>query len=75
MARLTLPSKELWDLSVNDFNSDEPRDKKGRWTAGGVGDLPPHRMVPRLPTALLGTGMMVVDFLSLVCGMVLDTVT
>lgn len=32
-------------------------------------------LVPRLPTALLGTGMMMVGFLSLVCGMVLDTVT
>jgi hypothetical protein len=32
-------------------------------------------LVPRLPTALLGTGMMLLAFLSLVCGMVLDTVT
>lgn len=32
-------------------------------------------LVPRLPTAVLGTGMMLVGFLSLVCGLVLDTVT
>ena len=32
-------------------------------------------LVPRLPTAVLGTGMMLVAFLSLVCGLVLDTVT
>jgi len=32
-------------------------------------------LVPRLPTALLGTGIMLVAFLSLVCGLVLDTVT
>jgi glycosyltransferase involved in cell wall biosynthesis len=32
-------------------------------------------LVPRLPTAVLGTGMMLLAFLCLVCGLVLDTVT
>jgi glycosyltransferase involved in cell wall biosynthesis len=32
-------------------------------------------LVPRLPTALLGTGMMLLAFLSLVCGLILQTVT
>lgn len=32
-------------------------------------------LVPRLPTAVLGTGMMVLAFLSLTCGLILDTVT
>ena len=32
-------------------------------------------LVPRLPTALLATGMMIVAFLSIACGLVLDTVT
>lgn len=32
-------------------------------------------LVPRLPTAILGTGMMLLAFLSLTCGLVLDTVT
>jgi hypothetical protein len=32
-------------------------------------------LVPRLPTAVLGTGMMLLAFLSLVCGLVLETVT
>ena len=32
-------------------------------------------LVPRIPTAILSTGMMLLAFLSLVCGMVLDTVT
>ena len=32
-------------------------------------------LVPRLPTAVLGTGIMLLAFLSLMCGMVLDTVT
>ena len=31
--------------------------------------------VPRLPTAVLGTGMMLLAFLSLACGLILDTVT
>jgi hypothetical protein len=31
--------------------------------------------VPRFPTAILATGMMILSFLSLVCGLVLDTVT
>ncbi len=32
-------------------------------------------LVPRLPTALLSTGLMLLAFLSLTCGMILDTVT
>lgn len=32
-------------------------------------------LVPRLPTAVLAVGIMLVAFLSLVCGLVLDTVT
>jgi len=32
-------------------------------------------LVPRLPTALLATGLMILAFLSLFCGLVLDTVT
>lgn len=32
-------------------------------------------LVPRLPTALLATGVMILGFLSLGCGLVLDTVT
>jgi glycosyltransferase involved in cell wall biosynthesis len=32
-------------------------------------------LVPRLPTALLGTGLMLLAFLSLTCGLILDTVT
>jgi len=31
--------------------------------------------VPRLPTAVLATGLMVIAFLSLTCGLILDTVT
>jgi glycosyltransferase involved in cell wall biosynthesis len=31
--------------------------------------------VPRVPTAILGTGMMLLAFLSLTCGLILDTVT
>jgi hypothetical protein len=31
--------------------------------------------VPRLPTALLATGLMVIAFLSLMSGLILDTVT
>jgi hypothetical protein len=31
--------------------------------------------VPRLPTALLATGLMVLAFLALTCGLILDTVT
>jgi hypothetical protein len=31
--------------------------------------------VPRLPTAVLGTGMMLLAFLSLTCGLILETVT
>jgi len=32
-------------------------------------------LVPRLPTAVLATGLVILAFLSLVCGLVLDTVT
>ena len=32
-------------------------------------------LVPRLPTAILATGMMLLAFLSLTCGLILDTVT
>lgn len=32
-------------------------------------------LVPRFPTAILGTGLMLLAFLSLTCGFVLDTVT
>jgi glycosyltransferase involved in cell wall biosynthesis len=32
-------------------------------------------LVPRFPTAILVTGMMLVSFLSLACGLILDTVT
>lgn len=32
-------------------------------------------LVPRLPTALLSTGLMLLAFLSLTCGLILDTVT
>ncbi|HJW41962.1 MAG TPA: glycosyltransferase family 2 protein [Rhizomicrobium sp.] len=34
-----------------------------------------HGTVPRLPTALLATGLMVIAFLSLMSGLILDTVT
>ncbi len=32
-------------------------------------------LVPRLPTAVLATGLMVIAVLSLTCGLILDTVT
>ena len=32
-------------------------------------------LVPRLPTAVLATGLMLLAFLSLTCGLILDTVT
>lgn len=32
-------------------------------------------LVPRIPTAVLSTGMMLLGFLSLACGLILDTVT
>jgi len=32
-------------------------------------------LVPRLPTAVLATGMMILSFLALTCGFILDTVT
>ncbi len=40
-----------------------------------VGDFLRTGQVPRLPTALLATGLAILAFLSLVCGLVLDTVT
>ena len=32
-------------------------------------------LVPRLPTAVLSTGLMLLAFLSFACGLILDTVT
>ena len=32
-------------------------------------------LVPRFPTAILATGMMLLAFLSFACGLILDTVT
>jgi hypothetical protein len=32
-------------------------------------------LVPRIPTAVLSTGMMLVAVMSFVCGLILDTVT
>lgn len=32
-------------------------------------------LVPRFPTAILATGLVIVAFLSVACGLVLDTVT
>ena len=32
-------------------------------------------LVPRFPTAILSTGIMMLAFLSLACGLILDTVT
>jgi hypothetical protein len=32
-------------------------------------------LVPRLPTAVLSTGLMLLAFLSLTCGLILETVT
>ena len=32
-------------------------------------------LVPRLPTAVLATSLMLIAFLSLACGLILDTVT
>ena len=32
-------------------------------------------LVPRFPTAILATGMMLLAFLALACGLILDTVT
>ena len=34
-----------------------------------------HGTVPRLPTALLATGLVIIAFLSLMSGLILDTVT
>jgi hypothetical protein len=40
-----------------------------------VGDYLKTGLVPRFPTAILATGIMVLAFLSLACGLILDTVT
>jgi glycosyltransferase involved in cell wall biosynthesis len=40
-----------------------------------VSDYVHTGQVPRLPTAVLATGLMVIAFLSLTCGLILDTVT
>jgi hypothetical protein len=32
-------------------------------------------LVPRLPTAVLSTGMMVLSFISLICGLILDSIS
>jgi hypothetical protein len=32
-------------------------------------------LVPRLPTAILSTGLMILAFLALACGLILETVT
>jgi len=32
-------------------------------------------LVPRFPTAILVTGMMIISFVSIACGLILDTVT
>ena len=40
-----------------------------------VSDYVHTGLVPRLPTAVLATGLMVIAFLSLTCGLILDTVT
>jgi glycosyltransferase involved in cell wall biosynthesis len=40
-----------------------------------VSDYLQTGLVPRLPTAVLATGLMVIAFLSLTCGLILDTVT
>jgi glycosyltransferase involved in cell wall biosynthesis len=40
-----------------------------------MGDYLATGLVPRLPTAILATGLMLLAFLSLTCGLILDTVT
>jgi hypothetical protein len=40
-----------------------------------VADFVNTGLVPRLPTAVLAVGLMVLAFLSLACGLILDTVT
>jgi glycosyltransferase involved in cell wall biosynthesis len=40
-----------------------------------IGDYLRTGLVPRLPTALLSTGLMLVSFLSFACGLILSTVT
>ena len=55
-----------------------------RWSAGAVGiglgvpvvlEFLQTGLVPRLPTALLATGLMLLAFLSLTCGLILDAVS
>ena len=43
--------------------------------AGGDRNISQTGLVPRLPTAVLATGLMLLAFLSLTCGLILDTVT
>ena len=40
-----------------------------------VGEYLETGLVPRFPTAILSTGMMILAFLALACGLILDTVT
>ncbi len=40
-----------------------------------IGEYLRTGLVPRLPTALLSTGLMLISFLSLACGLILSTVT
>jgi glycosyltransferase involved in cell wall biosynthesis len=40
-----------------------------------IGEYYSSGLVPRLPTAVLSTGIMLLAFLSLTCGLILDTVT
>ena len=40
-----------------------------------IGEFLRTGLVPRLPTALLSTGLMLISFLSLACGLILSTVT
>jgi hypothetical protein len=40
-----------------------------------IGDYLRTGLVPRLPTAVLSTGLMLLSFLSLACGLILSTVT
>jgi glycosyltransferase involved in cell wall biosynthesis len=40
-----------------------------------IGDYLQTGLVPRLPTAILATGLMLLAFLALTCGLILDTVT
>jgi hypothetical protein len=40
-----------------------------------VGEFLKTGLVPRLPTAVLATGLMILAFLSFTCGLILQTVT